>query len=87
MERHDATHTTSMSECPCCGLALSTRAALLPPRHCPRCLVRRRRLVELRPGTACRDRIRRAPRAQAEELEPIVQERLYGERDRVARVA
>jgi hypothetical protein len=33
-----------------------------------------------------KDRIRRAPRAQAEELEPVIRERLYGERHRIERV-
>jgi hypothetical protein len=38
-----------LNQCPHCRLALSTRAALVLPRHCPRCLARRRRRVELRP--------------------------------------
>jgi hypothetical protein len=33
--------------CPTCGLTLTPRSPILLPRHCPRCVVRRRILVEL----------------------------------------
>jgi hypothetical protein len=33
--------------CPRCRLVLSPRLPVLTPRHCPRCLVRRRLAVEL----------------------------------------
>lgn len=33
--------------CPACGLTLTPRSPILLPRHCPRCVVRRRVVVEL----------------------------------------
>jgi hypothetical protein len=35
--------------CPRCGLVVAPRLALLRPRHCPRCVARRRVAVELEP--------------------------------------
>jgi hypothetical protein len=35
------------AHCPTCGLTLTPRSPILLPRHCPRCVVRRRLLVEL----------------------------------------
>jgi hypothetical protein len=35
--------------CPRCGLVLAPRLPALAPRHCPRCLARRRVAVELEP--------------------------------------
>lgn len=32
--------------CPCCGLSLNPRSAMIAPHYCPRCLVRRRVAVE-----------------------------------------
>jgi hypothetical protein len=44
-------------------------------------------MITLPPLLTPEDRIRRAPRAQAEELEPVIREHLYGERHHVDRVA
>jgi hypothetical protein len=33
--------------CPSCGLTLAPRMPILLPRHCPRCLARKRTAVEL----------------------------------------
>ena len=35
--------------CPRCGLILAQRLPALQPRHCPRCVARRRAVVELEP--------------------------------------
>jgi hypothetical protein len=35
--------------CPHCALVLTPRAAVLVPRHCPRCVARQRRAVRLEP--------------------------------------
>jgi len=40
-------HGSGAVKCPRCGLVLASRLPSLEPRHCPRCLARRRIAVSL----------------------------------------
>jgi hypothetical protein len=66
---------------------LAPRVPTLMPRHCPRCLVKRRRAVELEPTppAAPPPSRGRAP-IDHEALEDEVRQRLYGDRRMVDRL-
>lgn len=46
----DSEHELALLSCPRCGLTIAPRARWLAVEHCPRCVARGRKLVNLRPS-------------------------------------